>query len=56
MYLIGLDIGTTTISAVLTERETGELIKAVTLKNDAFITSSFDFVRTQVPEVIFSTV
>ena len=56
MYLIGLDIGTTTISAVLTERDTGELIKAVTLKNDAFITSSFDFERTQDPEVIFTTV
>lgn len=56
MYLIGLDIGTTTVSAVLTERKTGKLIKAVTLKNNAFIKIELSFERAQDPETIFNTV
>ncbi len=56
MYLIGLDIGTTTVSAVLVERETRNLIKAVTLENNAFIKSKFGFERAQDPEIIYTTV
>ncbi|HZK21485.1 MAG TPA: FGGY family carbohydrate kinase, partial [Oscillospiraceae bacterium] len=56
MYLIGLDIGTTTVSAVLVERATRNLIKAVTLENNAFIKSKFGFERAQDPEIIYTTV
>ncbi len=56
MYLIGLDIGTTTICAALTQRETGKLIKTVTLKNDSFIHSDKDFEKIQDPEKIINIV
>lgn len=56
MYLIGLDIGTTTVCAALTQRETGKLIKTVTLKNDSFIHSDKDFEKIQDPEKIIDIV
>lgn len=56
MYLIGLDIGTTTISAVLIVRKTGELKKSVTLKNDSLIKSDKSFEKIQNPEKILGIV
>ncbi len=37
LKLLGLDIGTTTISGVVIDRDTGELLASLTLKNDAFV-------------------
>ena len=37
MKLLGLDIGTTTISGVVLDRDTGDLLASLTLKNDSFI-------------------
>ena len=37
MYVLGLDIGTTTICAVVTGSDSGAIVKSVTLPNDTAI-------------------
>ena len=37
MHLLGLDIGTTTISAVVLARQTGALLESATIANDAWV-------------------
>ncbi len=50
MKTIGLDIGTTTISAVVAEN--GKVIESITKDNCSFITTSNTFERIQSPEII----
>ncbi len=56
MFSIGLDIGTTTICAAMTETKTGRPVKTVTLKNDSFVTGDKPFRKIQDPEKIFDIV
>lgn len=56
MNILGIDIGTTTISAILLDENTGEVKNSVTLKNDSFLESPFAFERIQDPKKIIATV
>ncbi len=52
LKILGLDIGTTTISAVVADAETGEILDSRTVKNDSVIEGS----KLQNPEIIINTV
>lgn len=52
LRLIGLDIGTTTISAVAVNGETGEILKAVTVPNDSVLHSGDTVRKMQDPNII----
>ena len=56
MSILGIDIGTTTITALLLSENRGRLINKVTLKNDSFISGDLHFARLQDPEVILDIV
>ncbi len=56
MNILGIDIGTTTISAVLLNEKNGELIKKTTVKNNSFINSEKHFEKIQNPLIILETV
>lgn len=56
MNILGIDIGTTTITALLLNEDNGRLVDKVTLKNDSFISNEFHFARLQDPEVILDIV
>ncbi len=56
MSILGIDIGTTTITALLLSENRGRLIDKVTLKNDSFISGDLHFARLQDPEVILDIV
>lgn len=56
MIALGIDIGTTTISANLIDCCSGESIFSVSRKSNAFIKHSSSFVKIQSPSVIFSLV
>lgn len=56
MKIIGIDIGTTGICGVLTDAESGAMIKSVTKPNEAFIKSDKPFEKIQNPDVIMQTV
>ena len=43
MSILGIDIGTTTITALLLDEKHGKIINKSTFKNDSFIESNFDF-------------
>ena len=55
MKILGIDIGTTTITALLLDTETKSVIKGCTLKNDSFIEGK-SFERLQDPKIIIDTV
>ena len=52
LKILGLDIGTTTISAVVADAETGKILDSRTVKNDSVIDGS----KLQNPEIIIKTV
>lgn len=52
LKILGLDIGTTTISAVVTDAKTGKILDSKTVKNDSVIDST----KLQNPEIIINTV
>lgn len=56
MHLIGLDIGTTSICAVLTDSETGKILKSITKSNDSFIKTDREWEKIQSCEKIYSTI
>lgn len=56
MYILGIDIGTTTITALLLNETNGNVANKITLKNDSFIESDLHFEKIQDPEVIINTV
>ena len=56
MRILGIDIGTTTITALLLDEKSGALIDKATLKNDSFIHSAMHYEKIQDPEVIIETV
>lgn len=54
MNLIGIDIGTTTISLVLIEKETGKLIAKDTITHKSFLSTKIPEMKIQDPEKILS--
>jgi len=56
MNILGIDIGTTTITALLLNEKSGDVTARATLKNDAFIESDLAFEKIQDPETIIETV
>lgn len=52
LKILGLDIGTTTISAVVADAQTGKILESRTVKNDSVIRNS----KMQDPEIIINTV
>lgn len=54
LRFIGLDIGTTTLSAVAIDGESGEVLKAITVDNDSVIASDDPARRMQNPEKIIN--
>ncbi|MBE6796198.1 MAG: hypothetical protein E7533_06425 [Ruminococcaceae bacterium] len=55
MNILGIDIGTTTVTALVLSTEKSEILKACTLKNDSFIDGR-DFEKLQDPKLIIETV
>lgn len=55
MNILGIDIGTTTVTALVLNTEKKEVLKSCTLKNDSFIEGR-DFEKLQNPNLIISTV
>ncbi len=49
MKVIGLDIGTTTVCAIVLDGENGKVVKSVTLPNDTFIADTKPFEKIQDP-------
>lgn len=56
MYSIGLDIGTTTVSAAVVDSENKTLLKACNLPNDSWIASGRNDEKMQDPERIYDRV
>ncbi len=56
MKVLGIDIGTTSICAVLVNSENGEIIKSVTKQNNSFIKTDNSFERIQDTAIIMNTV
>lgn len=54
MKTIGLDIGTTTICAIVIDASDGKVLRSVTLPNDTFLTDVKPFEKIQDPEKILS--
>ncbi len=52
MKALGLDIGTTTICAIVLDGENGEVVKSVTLPNDTFLSDAKPFEKIQDPKII----
>lgn len=52
MLVLGLDIGTTTVCAVVTDSDSGEILRSYTVPNDTFIKGAADFERVQNPTMI----
>lgn len=52
MKTIGLDIGTTTICAIVVDAKKGEVLKSITLSNDTFLADVKPFEKIQNPSVI----
>ncbi len=55
MNILGIDIGTTTVTALVLSTDKSEILKFCTLKNDSFIEGR-DFEKLQDPELIIKTV
>ena len=55
MNILGIDIGTTTVTALVLNTEKSEILKSCTLKNDSFINGR-DFEKLQNPHIIIETV
>ncbi|MBQ6834165.1 MAG: hypothetical protein IJO55_07100 [Lachnospiraceae bacterium] len=56
MEMIGLDIGTTSISAARLDAESGEVLQTYTIANQSFLKTANAWERIQDPEVIISAV
>ncbi len=55
MNILGIDIGTTTVTALVLSTDKSEILKSCTLKNDSFIAGR-DFEKLQDPNSIIETV
>ena len=49
MYSIGIDIGTTSVSGIIHDITTGEIIKSVTVPNDSFLQTALPWAKLQDP-------
>lgn len=56
MRAIGLDVGTTTICAIVLDAETGVIIDTTTIKNNAFIASKKTWEKIQDPSIIMDNI
>lgn len=52
MNFIGLDIGTTTICAVVIDSESGNVVKTITCENNAKLNGKIDYEKIQSPAII----
>ena len=52
MNVIGIDIGTTTICAVVTDSDSGEIKRCISVDNDTFISTGADYEKVQSPMLI----
>lgn len=52
MKVLGLDIGTTTICAIVVDTQSGNILKTVSMDNDTQLHGAYDFERIQSPERI----
>ena len=52
MNVVGLDIGTTTICAVVLDSESGNVVRTVTCENNTQINGDFDYEKVQNPTLI----
>ena len=55
MQAIGIDLGTTSICAVVLDTDTGEVIRSVSKNSDAFLKTENDFEKIQSPEKMIDT-
>ena len=53
MKIMGIDIGTTTVSVVMTDTETGKLLAKETVEHNSFLRSSKPEQKLQDPERIY---
>ena len=56
MRIMGIDIGTTTVSVVMTDTETGKLLAKETVEHNSFLRSSKPEQKLQDPERIYEIV
>ena len=56
MKILGIDIGTTTVSVVMTDTETGKLLAKETVEHNSFLRSSKPEQKLQNPERIYEIV
>lgn len=56
MKLLGIDLGTTSLSFIVLESETGKLLKTMTIANESFILSDYEWEKIQDPEKIWKIV
>ena len=56
MKIMGIDIGTTTVSVVMTDTETGKLLAKETVEHNSFLRSSKPEQKLQDPERIYEIV
>ena len=56
MKILGIDIGTTTVSVVMTDTETGKLLAKETVEHNSFLRSSKPEQKLQDPERIYEIV
>ena len=54
--IIGIDIGTTSVCAVLLDKSTKRILKTLNTKNPSHLSGKKDFERLQDPDVILDTV
>lgn len=52
MYIIGIDIGTTSICGIKINLDTGKVVESKTINSEAFIESQFQFEKIQSPDKI----
>lgn len=54
MYIIGLDIGTTSLCGILCDAGSGEIVKSVTRPNDTFLPTNYAWEKLQNPVVLLA--
>ena len=50
MFAIGLDIGTTSVCGILHNAKNGEIVKTITLENDSFLKTDYEWEKIQSPD------
>ena len=56
MYIIGLDIGTTSVCGICCDANTGEMLKTVTLPNKATVLGTYEWEKLQDAQILVNSV